>query len=188
MKTKRKKDRGGRKLKWLLFVYKVPSDSSTARVTIWRRIKKIGALYLQQSVCIVPYIERLVKEIEKLKDEIKGFGGDFKAFEVLALDEEIEKDVIEQFNHQRREEYSEIKEQCEEFYKEIKKEIARKNFTFAELEENEDELNKLYKWFEKVAQRDVFNCEMKKEVKELLEKASQDFEYFASLVYENNKE
>jgi hypothetical protein len=29
---------------------------------------------------------------------------------------------------------------------------------------------------------------MKKEVKDLLEKASRDFEYFASLVYENNKE
>ncbi len=112
-------------MKWLLFVYKVPSDSSTARVTIWRRIKKIGALYLQQSVCIVPYMERFLKEIEKLKDEIKGFGGDFKAFEVVALDEEIEKDVIEQFNHQRREEYSEIKEQCEEFFKEIEKEMGQ---------------------------------------------------------------
>ncbi|HHW56471.1 MAG TPA: hypothetical protein GXX15_02160 [Clostridia bacterium] len=175
-------------MKWLLFVYKVPSDSSTARVTIWRRIKKIGALYLQQSVCIVPYMEKFLKEVERLKEEINSFGGDFKAFEVVALEEETEKDIIAQFNNQRWEEYSEIKEQCEEFFKEIEKEIGRKNFTFAELEENEDELNKLYKWFEKVVQRDVFECEAKKEVEELLKKASQDFEGFTSLVYENNKE
>jgi len=175
-------------MKWLLFVYKVPSDSSTARVTIWRKVKRIGALYLQQSVCIVPYMEKFLKEVEDLKKEVKGFGGDFKSFEVVALEEEVEKDLIEQFNRQRREEYSEVIEQCEEFFKEIEKEISRKNFTFAELEENEDELNKLYRWFKKVAERDVFNCEMRAKAEELLKKASEEFEKFSAMVYEKNKE
>ncbi|MGB9779221.1 Chromate resistance protein ChrB [Caldanaerobacter sp.] len=175
-------------MKWLLFVYKVPSDSSTARVTIWRKVKRIGALYLQQSVCIVPYMEKFLKEVEDLEKEVKGFGGDFKSFEVVALGEEIEKDLIEQFNKQRREEYNEVIEQCEEFFKEIEKEINRENFTFAELEENEDELNKLYRWFKKVTERDVFNCEMKRKAEELLKKASEEFEKFSKIVYEKNRE
>ncbi|EGD50269.1 hypothetical protein TheetDRAFT_2925, partial [Thermoanaerobacter ethanolicus JW 200] len=48
------------------------------------------------------------------------------------------------------------------FLKRLKRD-SKKNFNFCtELEENEDELNKLYKWFEKVAQRDVFECEIEK--------------------------
>lgn len=174
-------------MKWLLFVYKVPTDSSTARVTVWRKIKKLGALYLQQTVCIVPYTEKFIRDIEILREEIIEFGGDFKSFEANTTDEKVEKDIIAEFNKQRIEEYMEIKEQCEAFFEEIKKEIGRNNLTFAELEENEDELNKLHKWFEKVSERDMFGSELKEEIQALLSRAYKEFDYFASLVYENEK-
>ncbi|MGB9678951.1 MAG: Chromate resistance protein ChrB [Thermoanaerobacteraceae bacterium] len=171
-------------MKWLLFIYKVPTDSSTARVTIWRKIKKIGALYLQQTVCIVPYMDKFINDMKDLEKEIKSFGGDFKTFVVEALDDKEEKDIISQFNKQRIEEYMEIKEQCYNFFKEIEKETKLKNFSYAELEENEDELNKLHNWFEKVSQRDVFNVELKYEIISLLKKADEDFEVFASIIYD----
>lgn len=174
-------------LKWLLFVYKVPTDSSTARVTVWRKVKKLGALYLQQTVCIVPYTEKFIRDIEKLKEEIIAFGGYFKSFEANTTEDQMEKDIIAEFNKQRKVEYMEIKEQCEAFFEEIKKEIERSNLTFAELEENEDELDKLHKWFDKVSERDIFGTDMKEEIKSLLNRADKEFEYFASLVYENEK-
>ncbi len=39
---------------WLLLVYRVPSEPSNNRVSVWRELKRLGALYLQQCVCIVP--------------------------------------------------------------------------------------------------------------------------------------
>ncbi|MDI6604638.1 MAG: hypothetical protein QME35_05830 [Thermoanaerobacteraceae bacterium] len=174
-------------MKWLLFSYKVPSDSSTARVTVWRKVKKMGALYLQQSVCIVPYNKDFLNKVEILKDEISKLNGDFYSFITETTEDEIEKNIIEKFNKQRIEEYLEVKEQCEAFFREIKVEIGRSNLTYAELEENEDELNKLHKWFDNIEKRDIFNTEIKNEVKTLLEKADKDFELFASLVYEKYK-
>ena len=44
---------------WLLLVYRVPSEPASKRVTIWRDLKRLGALYLQQCVCLVPHTEAL---------------------------------------------------------------------------------------------------------------------------------
>jgi hypothetical protein len=41
-------------MKWIVFIYKVPSKSTKYRAYLWREIKKLSALYLQDGVCIVP--------------------------------------------------------------------------------------------------------------------------------------
>ncbi len=51
-------------------------------------------------------------------------------------------------------EYFELQEQCQDFLAEIEKETKRQNFSFAEYEENEQDLAKLETWYEKVKQRD----------------------------------
>ena len=50
----------------------------------------------------------------------------------------------------RDEEYQEFLEKCDDYFYEIEKETERKNFTFIELEENEDEYNKLVEWLKKI--------------------------------------
>ncbi|MCL6477368.1 MAG: hypothetical protein K6T65_03030 [Peptococcaceae bacterium] len=47
------------------------------------------------------------------------------------------------FNQARNEEYDEVIDRCQDFFKEIDKEIDRKHFTFGELEENEEDFEKL---------------------------------------------
>ena len=38
----------------LMLVYRIPSEPASKRVAIWRDLKRTGALYLQQCVCILP--------------------------------------------------------------------------------------------------------------------------------------
>ncbi len=40
--------------RWLLLVYRVPSEPSSARSAIWRETKRLGALSLQHGVCLLP--------------------------------------------------------------------------------------------------------------------------------------
>lgn len=43
--------------KWLLLIHRVPVEPSTLRVKAWRKMKEIGALYLQQSAAICPLLD-----------------------------------------------------------------------------------------------------------------------------------
>jgi DNA-binding transcriptional regulator PaaX len=39
---------------WLLLIYRVPPEPTRLRSTVWRRIKSLGAIYLQNSVAALP--------------------------------------------------------------------------------------------------------------------------------------
>ncbi|MFF3669336.1 Chromate resistance protein ChrB [Microtetraspora malaysiensis] len=40
--------------RFLQLVYRVPAMTSRARVAVWRELKRLGALYIQQAVCVLP--------------------------------------------------------------------------------------------------------------------------------------
>jgi hypothetical protein len=158
--------------KWIAINYTLPRDPSRVRVSIWRKLKKIGAVSIRQSMWILPSSHENGKLLNEVKDEVSRNGGE--AF-ILAFsaDEDGEKMIIDNFNAARNEEYGELFEQCEDFFKEINKEITRRNFTFAEIEENEEELDKLKQWYEKIAARDTFGSPLREKAESMLSKCTE---------------
>ncbi|GAY10922.1 Chromate resistance protein ChrB [Pseudonocardia sp. N23] len=39
---------------WLVLIYRVPSEPTRLRATVWRRLKGLGAIYVQNSVAALP--------------------------------------------------------------------------------------------------------------------------------------
>ncbi|KGK91815.1 hypothetical protein DP73_01265 [Desulfosporosinus sp. HMP52] len=170
--------------KWLVLFYKIPSNSSTSRVYIWRQIKKLGALYMQDGGVILPYSKENMVSFKNLNDKIKELNGDPTILISSFFDSEKENVIIEEFKHTRNLEYKEILEQCGKFFAEIKKETEKHNFTSEELEEIEEELDKLKNWYEKVKKRDFFQASMSDKVNETLEECHKRLEEFSDKVYE----
>jgi len=169
--------------KWLVLFYKIPSDSSTSRVYIWRQIKKLGAIYMQDGGVILPYSRENMLSFKKLSDKIKELNGDPTILISSFFDNEKENVIIEEFNNTRNLEYKEILEQCGKFFTEIKKEIEKQNFTSEELEEIEEELDKLKNWYGKVKKRDFFQAFMSNRLNETLEECQKRLEEFSDKVY-----
>lgn len=107
--------------------------------------------------------------------------------QTIAMEEKYEKVVISRFNKAREIEYEEILDKCEDYFAEINKEIERSNFTFAEAEENEEELEKLLSWFKKVKLRDLFESPLRETTEKKLEECRKCFEDFNSKTFENEK-
>ncbi len=63
------------KREWVLLVYKIPSQPTRLRAQIWRALGRCGALYLQDSVCIVPATTELAENMQWIADEISELGG-----------------------------------------------------------------------------------------------------------------
>ncbi len=69
---------------WMILVYKIPSHPTRLRAHIWRRLLKCGALYLQNSVCLLPATPEAGENLRWLADEIEEMGGEAHLFQARA--------------------------------------------------------------------------------------------------------
>lgn len=55
---------------WLLLTYKVPAEPAKKRVALWRRLKGMGAVYLQNGVCLLPKTDDHARRLKMIENEI----------------------------------------------------------------------------------------------------------------------
>ena len=70
------------RLDWVLISVSTAGAADALRVQVWRKLRSLGALYLQQSVCLLPSRPEVVKEVRRLADRIRHQGG---AVRVLSM-------------------------------------------------------------------------------------------------------
>jgi hypothetical protein len=171
-------------MKWLFFSYSLPAEPSKARVYVWRQLKKLGAVNYQ-TIWVTPYSNESASELKKLIETIKGYKGEGLLIDGKVIEKSQEEAMQKVFIDSRNEEYQELIEKCEDFFKEIKFEINRKNFIFAEVEENEEELEKLKQWLKKIEKRDFVKAPLRKTAIEKIKECEKMFEDFAQRVYKH---
>lgn len=166
---------------WLLLVYRVPSEPTRLRAAVWRRIKSLGAIYLQNSAAALPASPGAERALRKLRADILGMSGTAVLLSCTVLAGETE--VRAAFQAARDDEYEEIVDRCDDFLRQVAKEHAASHFTFAELEENEVDLVKLRNWFARVAARDVFGSPGRQPAEQALATCARSLEDYAAKVY-----
>lgn len=87
----------GTRCSWLLLVYRVPTEPSARRVYVWRKLKRLGAIALQDAVWILPANERNREHFQWLGAEIAEMGGEATVWEGVALLPAQDEAVIEEF-------------------------------------------------------------------------------------------
>jgi hypothetical protein len=126
------------------------------RVQVWRKLRSLGALYLQQSVCLLPDRMEVVREVRRLVDRIRHQGGTARILPMAFTDPAEEQAVIAEFDAARNAEYAEVLQRLPELRRELADEHARGNATYAEVEESEADLERFRAWLAKIAARDYF--------------------------------
>ena len=107
---------------------------------------------------------------------------------MIPQDEGTSERIIAAFNQARDEEYGALLEQCEDLFRELEKESLLGKFTFAELEENEDELQKLTRWYQKITERDFYGASLHPSADEKLRQCRARLESFSAEVYQQSDE
>src|SRR6478672_2839321 len=100
---------------WLLLIYTVPSQPSRLRSTIWRELKKVGAVYLRDGVAILPDRDEPRLAFHAIEHKIAEFGGQATLVEDAIIAAEREAAIIAQANSGREDEYAELASEAERF-------------------------------------------------------------------------
>lgn len=171
-----------------VLVYRMPAKPTAARVAVWRQLKKSGAIYLQQSVCVFPDNRALRKDLEPTLERISAGKGEYHLLPLRSLDASEKAKLIQQFQEQTSNHYQEIIENCEvNFTKEIEFETFRKNFTYQEAEEIRAEFEKIVAWYDRVLRRDWFGAPNQSKAKEWIDRCEAMLEEFEGKVFERQE-
>lgn len=155
-------------ISWLLLTYKVPPEPAAKRVALWRKLKGMGAVYLQNGVCLLPKTDDHVRRLKMLENDIAEAGGEAVILQTVALDPAQEAKVLTRFKTERDEAYAEFIDKCDDFEREVAKEVTASHYTYAELEENDVDLKKLQGWLAKIQKLDFYNADRATEAEQRL--------------------
>ena len=146
----------GSRREWFLISISTGRDASL-RVFAWRKLRKLGAVYLHQSVCLLPNLAHVAKAIDPVVARIRGQGGRVRILTVALHHHDHEALAAEQ-RDERDEEYGEVVERVPQLLAEIEMETARGRASYAEIEESEADLERFEKWLASIADRDYFQA------------------------------
>jgi DNA-binding transcriptional regulator PaaX len=171
---------------WYVLVYRIPSEPTRLRATAWRRLKSLGAVYLQNSVAALPVSPAAERALRKLQHDIVEMSGTAILIESTVLVGEA--NVLSIYQAARTDEYEEIVDRSEGFLAELQKEYEQNHFSYAELEENEVDYTKLVNWFGKVRARDEFDAPGRTQAEDALKRCEIALEDYAARVYAEEPE
>jgi hypothetical protein len=168
---------------FLLFLAQLPAAPSSARVALWRRLRGAGATSVLNGAWLLPRNDVHAAFFSQLTETVRGQEGNAVVFVIQEPSPTETEGFVARFRADRGREYDELGERSREFLAEIEKEKRRRKFTFAELEEIEDDFEKLTVWLGKIRARDFFPSEQSQKATATLEGCGAALRAFAEAVY-----
>jgi hypothetical protein len=147
---------------WLLFLYSLPTRQNTARVAVWRKIRKIGAIQIKNSTYLLPDQPARYEHFQWLAQQVRDYGGDATLVRAQEIEGMPSEKLVALFNRARDQEFGELKKALQAFLTRRKKLTAENAAT---------EVERLTRQFREISEVDFFQCARGHEVQMLLSRA-----------------
>ena len=96
------------RLTWVFLAYRVPRDPSTPRITVWRKLKRLGVAQLLDGLVALPLDARNREQLEWIAEEITQSGGTATLWRAASLTARQEREVVGTMQASIAAEYGEI--------------------------------------------------------------------------------
>ena len=170
---------------WLLLTYRLPAEPSRHRVAVWRELRRVGAVSVQQATWALPARAEFLDALDRAVELVHRADGEVLVFDAVPRGDGMSARLEALFNEEREAEWAEFLAECTKFEREIDKEIRIEKFTVAELDEEEQNLERLQRWFRALRARDLFGNPSRSEAEGRLKECVERLEDYAERVYQH---
>jgi len=168
---------------WVVVLARLPAEPARHRMALWRELRRSGAIPLGQGAWAVPDLPAVRPLLERLTDLVGAAQG---ALLLLTAKGFADSDVarLEQlYAAAREEEWTEFDADCGKYLAELDKEERLGKYTLAELEEEEQSLDRLRRWYRELRSRDLLGIPATTESATALKLCEERFDTYANHVY-----
>ena len=105
--------------RWLLLIHQLPSKPDYLRVKIWRRLQRVGAVPIKNSVYAMPRSDQAMEHFQWLVREIVAAGGEASVCEATFVDGLSDAQIETLFNTARAADYAAVAEEAADLLRTI---------------------------------------------------------------------
>jgi hypothetical protein len=172
-----------RYMSWRIVTYRLTVDQSKHRVAIWRELRRLGALALQQATWAIPPGDAFDAGLARAIELVERGGGRPLVFRVEP-DEATTAALEEMFTAEREAEWLEFVSECDKAEAELHREVQQQKFTLAELDEEEQNIDRLRRWYRELRAKDLFGAPSAGTAEQRFRECAELLEDFARRVFE----
>jgi hypothetical protein len=152
------KKQSDKSLEWILLIHQLPPRPTNLRVRIWRKLQKIGAVAIKNSVYVLPANDKTNEDLQWLKQEIESAGGEAAVFRADSVEGATDKEIIAAFQKARDDEFAVLTTALDGLTGKVREHGRAKHLSAGRLATHEAELDKLHVDLERVVGNDFFEA------------------------------
>ncbi len=147
------------KQEWLLLIHQLPPKPTSLRVRIWRKLQKLGAVSLKNSVYVLPAGEKTQEDFQWVKQEVESAGGEATVLRAGSVEGATDEELISLFRTQRAEEYARVTAELDGLAGAVRGQRKGGHLSPGRLNSHEAELSRLHQELERIVAVDFFVAE-----------------------------
>ncbi len=141
---------------WILLIHQLQPRPTNLRVRIWRKLHRLGAIAIKNSVYVLPANEKTHEDFQWLKQEIESAGGEVAVFRAGSVEDATDEEIIAAFRKARDDEFAEIAAELDGLTGAIREQSRAKHLSAGRISAHESELVKLHAELERITANNFF--------------------------------
>ena len=146
------------KQEWILLIHQLPPQPTNLRVRIWRKLQRLGAVAIKNSVYVLPFNEKTHEDFQWLKQEIESSSGEATVFRAGAVEGATDTEIRAAFRKAREDEYAQITAELDGLTGAIREQKRGGHLSAGRVGAHEANLDRLHKELERVVSIDFFGA------------------------------
>lgn len=168
---------------WLMLVCRMPAEPARHRMALWRELRRAGAIPIAQGVWALPDLPAAEPVLAKARQHVRAAGTEMVTLTAAGHDASSAERLEALYAEARAQEWAEFTADCDKFLAEIDKEERIGKYTLAELEEEEQSLDRLRRWYRDLRVRDLLGTPPSADADQHLKRCGERLDQYAERVY-----